>query len=417
MSNIERDLISRILDEQDLATVVDGGVTANYFQDYTNRDAFKFIIEHQQKHSKVPGREAFLHDFDPAYRLTEPEEPLSYYIEQITEDYNYFLQERGLSEAVDLFEEGMTKEALAEMVRTINEINREISSARVVDITETGQKRMDRYREYAKTKGALKGISSGFDAIDRATNGFQPKQLITMAGPPKAGKSTILLLSTIAAHRGFYRPLFIGFEMTNEEQEERHDALRAKVDAKALREGRLKGDDMRKIEKMHKRLELMPEMHFSEDTASTMTLSGVLAQIERYNPDVVFIDGVYLMDDENGERKGTPQALTNITRGLKRMAQNKNLCIVITTQVLEWKMDRKRGVTSNSIGYTSSFAQDSDCLIAVENTDEPDTKKVKVVIARNAPPFEVMVRWDWKTGEFEEIEDVEEDEDEAEAKF
>ena len=44
------------------------------------------------------------------------------------------------------------------------------------------------------------------------------------------------------------------------------------------------------------------------------------------------------MDDEQGEPKGSPQALTNITRSLKRLAQRFDIPIVGTTQVLSWKI-------------------------------------------------------------------------------
>lgn len=39
----------------------------------------------------------------------------------------------------------------------------------------------------------LIGISSGFDEIDRMTNGFQPSDLIIVAAPPSMGKTTLTL--------------------------------------------------------------------------------------------------------------------------------------------------------------------------------------------------------------------------------
>lgn len=67
-------------------------------------------------------------------------------------------------------------------------------------------------------------------------------------------------------------------------------------------------------------------------------------------------------------------------------------------------MDKKSGITANSVGYSSSFAQDADALIGVENTDDPRIKKIKIVIARNSPPVDFFVQWDWETGEFIELD-------------
>jgi hypothetical protein len=41
----------------------------------------------------------------------------------------------------------------------------------------------------------------------------------------------------------------------------------------------------------------------------------------------------------------------------------------------------------------------------VENTDDEKVKKIKILLARNHPPCEFYVRWDWETGEFEELPD------------
>ena len=68
-------------------------------------------------------------------------------------------------------------------------------------------------------------------------------------------------------------------------------------------------------------------------------------------------------------------------------------------------MDKKKGITSNSIGYSSSFAQDSNTIIGVEKTDDPNINKLKIVLSRNAPPTETYVQWDWETATFEELND------------
>jgi hypothetical protein len=66
-------------------------------------------------------------------------------------------------------------------------------------------------------------------------------------------------------------------------------------------------------------------------------------------------------------------------------------------------MNKKKGITSDSIGYSSSFAQDSDVILGVEKTDDENINKIKVVLARNCPPLETYVQWDWTCGKFEEL--------------
>jgi replicative DNA helicase len=388
--SIERDLISKILRERDLSVVSEAGVTAPFFLSSQHREVFKFLLEHHREYNSVPSMEAFQRNY-PTYKVTETDDPMQYYVDEISADYQHYLLEEGLVKATDLFDAGDYDGAKQSIAQCLSQVHREVTKVRAVDLTETGEERIAKYREYAKSDGALKGISTGFSMLDAATGGMQPGQLFVFVGPPKAGKSTMLLLSAMFAHMGFFRPLFIGFEMSNEEQEERHDAIRAGVSHNKLRNGTLSAEDYRDLEKMTRRMELNPPMIFS-------------ALVEKYRCDVVYVDGVYMLEDENGEPKGSPQALTNITRGFKKMAQNLGIPFAISTQALTWKMDRKRGLTTASIGYSSSFAQDADVLIGVEPTEDDNVNKIKILDGRNVKRMEIYVEWDWDEGTFVELE-------------
>jgi replicative DNA helicase len=109
-----------------------------------------------------------------------------------------------------------------------------------------------------------------------------------------------------------------------------------------------------------------------------------------------------MVDESTGE-SNTPQALTNITRNLKRLAQKQRIPIVITTQVLLWKM-KKRQVSADSIGYSSSFFQDSDVILGLQKQDEEDdtSRELRVVASRNCGPASTDLLWDWEEGKFEE---------------
>jgi replicative DNA helicase len=194
--------------------------------------------------------------------------------------------------------------------------------------------------------------------------------------------------------------------MSIEEQEARYDALISKVPYGRILAGDLTTKDMEKIRKALAIRKNMQPFVFSEDTASLTTVSALAGKIQEYQPDLLVVDGVYLMDDEEGEPKGSPQALTNITRSLKRLAQRFDIPVVSTTQVLSWKLNNKRtrAVTADAIGYTSSFAQDADLILGVErNPDLDDQAIIRVVLARSSPTGEVHIKWDWSTMEFEEV--------------
>jgi len=142
------------------------------------------------------------------------------------------------------------------------------------------------------------------------------------------------------------------------------------------------------------------------DSSGGQTVSAIASKIQNKNPDIVFIDGTYLMIDEQTNESNTPQALTNITHSLKRLAQKIQKPIVISTQVLNWKM-KKGQVTADAIGYSSSFHQDADVIFGLQREDEAvdDTRLLRVIASRNGGLSEVSLVWDWNTGHFREISD------------
>ena len=195
--------------------------------------------------------------------------------------------------------------------------------------------------------------------------------------------------------------------MSNLEQENRYDAMRAKLSHQRLLTGTLTSEEESRYKAVLNRLKEEKQKFWLVDSAAGSTVSGIASKIQTLQPHVVFIDGVYLMMDEQSGESNTAQALTNITRSLKKVAQRFQRPIIITTQVLNWKM-KKGNVTADSIGYSSSFLQDADVLLGLQKEDEnvEDTRLLKVIASRNSGPAEVSLLWDWNEAQFREIDET-----------
>jgi RecA-family ATPase len=209
----------------------------------------------------------------------------------------------------------------------------------------------------------------------------------------------------INIHRQGKIPMFQSFEMNNHEQQQRHDAMRANISHGRLRRGKLlPAEEARYIDILNE-MEKEHSFHLV-DAVNGITVSALAAKIEQAKPDIVFVDGVYLMLDEVTGEMNTPQAITNITRALKRLAQKINKPVIITTQTLLWKM-RAGKVTADSIGYSSSFFQDSDVILGLEPIEEDEElRNLKVVASRNCGPTETALTWRWDTGCFHDEDEV-----------
>ncbi|GAA2322119.1 hypothetical protein GCM10010149_89070 [Nonomuraea roseoviolacea subsp. roseoviolacea] len=398
----ERLLVSKIIEAGDLGPAAEAGITTAWFADPASARVWAMIVDHKGKYGNVPTIGAVKKDY-PTYKLLASQEGLPYLVDQMRSHRHHVLQEAAITDAATMLVNGRTDDVTARLHQLLSELSRSTATTKDIDLSQNGEERLAHYKQLAELDGRLRGIPSGFPAIDAALQGFEPNQLITFVGPPKVGKSTSMLLMAKSANEAGYEPLFVGFEMSNVEQYERLDAIRAKISHSRLRSGQLTAKEQKALDRAIKVQANLPSFHMTTDSSSVLTITGLRAKIERYNPDIVYVDGVYMMQDEEGEPSGSPQALTNITRGLKRLAQQIERPVVIATQALESKMQGKK-LTTYSIGYSSSFVQDSDAVIGVERTEEANIQLMKLLLARNAAGLEVYYEWSWEPISFTELD-------------
>jgi replicative DNA helicase len=395
-------LLSRAIRTRDISVLLEAGVQDDWFFVEENKAVWRFIRQHWTKYQEVPTGVTVLDNF-PTYRLLAVEDNVDYLLDQLIEYRKRQSTISVVQDASEAIASGDHNAAIAVLGQGVAKLLDEgVRDSNDLDLTHEATKRFDEYLNVKTRPNGLLGIATGFKTIDQATAGLQPGQLITIIAPPKTGKSVLALQVAVNVHNDGYVPLFQSFEMNNIEQQHRHDAMRAHIaHSRLIRGGLTKEEEAR----YKKTLEDMESMHkfYLTDAVSAMTVTGLSAKIDKLRPDIAFVDGVYLMLDEITGEQNSPQALTNITRGLKQLAMAKKIPIVISTQVLLWKM-KKRQVSADAIGYSSSFYQDSDVILGLQKQDEEDdtSRELRIVASRNCGPASSDLLWDWEEGKFEE---------------
>jgi replicative DNA helicase len=408
--NHEESLLRAVVATGDLGPLTKSGVTADHFAGDDTGRLYEAIINHYARYSRVPAVSTLEGDF-PGVDLSAPDEPIEVYLDEVLQQNKIRILNRGLTIAVRQLTEGDADAVIAALQRTVSDALAAVPVGDVVDLTKTGAERLERYEALKDLDEGMRGVPTGFKTIDRATLGQQGGQFTTLVGLQKGGKSTLLVNMAKYAHEYMHRqgtefcPLIYGFEMSNMETAERFDSWNAGVDSRKLRAGELNEIDWQKLRRSIERLSKMAPFYLATGRGSLTGVSQIEEAIKELKPDALYLDGMYMMRDEVTGEVNSPAALTNITRALKRLAQAYDIPIIGTTQALAWKVDKKAGITAGSIGYSSSFGQDSDVVIAVESTETDEIKKLKIIASRNSPNLEVLVRWDWSTGTYEEIDE------------
>lgn len=352
--DVEHAIISEIVLGEEMGAAAEFKLTPAFFTDPDHRAVYELIQDHWLTHGKVPGESA-VHAAYPRYEFGEYEEPLGFYVELLRDQHMHRLLLDGLQESEELIEALQGKgpnpgrRAFDQLTELLIKARMEVPVGRDEDLLAKARREIMGVLDDRKM-GGLRGITTGFEELDLATGGFQPEQLITLIGLPGTGKSSMLLRLALTAVQNGTRIIFVTFEMSNEEMMDRAVSLVSGVDLNKILSGQVTIRERKQIEESLARMEGLDGFFRSiYDRSSMTTLSGLQAKILEYQPKAVFVDGTYMMEDETGEPMGSPRAITNITRGMKRLAQNRKIPIINSTQALIQKS--KGGVTMHSAGY------------------------------------------------------------------
>ena len=185
-----------------------------------------------------------------------------------------------------------------------------------------------------KQKVGISGLSSGYPSLDKITSGFQKSDLIIVAARPSIGKTSFAL--NIAENIATKENKAVGFfslEMSKEQLLERMLSSFAKVDVQRLKTGYLREDDWSKLTEAYS---LLYEAPIYIDDSPDVTLTEIRTKSRRLaieaHTEIVFVDYLQLIRSEQRIENRVLE-ISQITRGLKNLARELNIPVVVLSQL------------------------------------------------------------------------------------
>ena len=281
---------------------------------------------------------------------------------------------RGLEERgdVDMF--------LDDAERAIFDISEKRINASFVRIGDVMTDTIKRVDELYHRKELVTGVGTGYTDLDRLTAGFQPSDLLIVAGRPGMGKTAFALnIAVNAALKGVGVAVF-SLEMAMEQLVLRMLCAEARVDNSRLRTGYLKEHEFPAIVQAAGRLAEAPV--YIDDTPA-VTVLEVRAKTRRLLRDrsrrigLVVIDYLQLMrghrDSPNRE-----QEISEISRSLKALAKELDVPVVAISQLNRRVEERgdKRPVMAD-LRESGAIEQDADVIMFVYREDAYEKDRTK----------------------------------------
>jgi hypothetical protein len=104
------------------------------------------------------------------------------------------------------------------------------------------------------------------------------------------------------------------------------------------------------------------------------------AEAERFDADIIIVDGFYLMrDGRTNQRSREWKQISNISSDLKDMAQRLRCTVVGTTQANRGA-SKTQGDDTDEIAYADAIGQDCDLMMRVFKSKNLSTGKPKIML-------------------------------------
>ncbi|MBW1818684.1 MAG: replicative DNA helicase [Deltaproteobacteria bacterium] len=216
----------------------------------------------------------------------------------------------------------------------------------------------------AALDGYVTGIPTGFRDFDRLTAGFQPSDLIVIAGRPSMGKTALALnIGYNAAQKTQKGVVVFSLEMSRPQLGIRMLGFDSGIDAVKLRTGLLRDKEWRALTESANRLSQLP---IFIDDSSAITVLEMKAKcrrmLKRQELALVIVDYMQLIQ---GRRSAESRQLemSEISRSLKGLAKDLNVPVVALSQLNRKVEDRpnKRPQLAD-LRESGAIEQDADVI-------------------------------------------------------
>jgi len=244
-------------------------------------------------------------------------------------------------------------------------------------------------------KELITGVPTGYSELDKMTAGFQPSDLIILAGRPSMGKTALAL--NIAHHAALIDKTGVAIfslEMSKDQLAMRLLSSVGRIDSQKIRTGRLQEKDWPDLSRAAGMLSEAP-MYIDDTPALSIPemRSKVRRLASKNDIGLILVDYLQLMRGRSSENR--TQEISDISRSLKALAKEHDLPVLALSQLnrgLESRTDKRPMMAD--LRESGAIEQDADVICFIyrdevydKSEDNPDKGIAELIIGkqRNGP--------------------------------
>lgn len=232
----------------------------------------------------------------------------------------------------------------------------------------------DRMDEAQKREGQAENrIMTGIRQLDRMTGGLSGSKLIIIGARPSVGKSIFAMSICMNAAKQGKKVLYISLEMEAEELMEREFAAVSLVPLTEITSNEISPESWQKMAEMTPELAMRPIWYCTEAHQMEEVRKAAFHLYESGGLDLVCVDYIQLLETSR-KRNSRQEEVSDISRGLKRLAQELKIPVIALSQLNRSSQKEKRPPTMSEARESGAIEQDANVFLLLH---DPDTAELK----------------------------------------
>ncbi len=259
--------------------------------------------------------------------------------------------------------------------------------------------------------GGTEMVTTGFKAVDRLNGGFSEGQLVVIGARPSVGKSALVNKIAFAAARKGKSVGVISMEMNNTEIAARLASLETSTSFQIIHRNLFRDEDQHRVFYNQIAQSVNLPIYVSDKTKVDVNeiRSKAIKLKHRHGLSLLIIDYLQLIDTNTNKNYNREQEVARISRGLKLIAMELNIPVVVLCQLNRavTKRDYKNRLPQLSdLRESGAIEQDADIVLMLHRdamagfeVDEQgnSTERSADLVClkwRNGAPFHLELEFD-----------------------
>lgn len=222
--------------------------------------------------------------------------------------------------------------------------------------------------------GEIRGVPTGYEAIDNILSGFQKSDLIILAARPSTGKTALSLDIARKIAVNHNKPVgFFSLEMSADQLTDRMLSAEAQVDSWRMRTGRgLTDDDFTRISTAMETLSKAPIYIDDKPGNTILNMRSTARRLKaEHGLEIIFVDYLQLMNTSKNYDSMVNQ-VTEISRSLKSLARELDVPVVALSQLSRAVESRGGKPRLSDLRDSGSIEQDADVVMFLHKERNED---------------------------------------------